>query len=93
MCQWTLRFLHVLAVTDGAAVNVRVYLSFQVSICIFSGHMLRSGVGGSGACLVTQSCLTLCDPLDYSLPGSSVFAVFQARILKWVASPFSRESS
>ena len=42
---------------------------------------------------VTQSCLTLCDPRDDSLPGSSVHGILQARILKWVAIPFSRESS
>ena len=43
--------------------------------------------------LVTQSCLTLCDPMDCSLPGSSVLGIFQARILEWVAIPFSRGSS
>ena len=42
---------------------------------------------------VTQSCLTLCDPMDYSLPGSSVHGVFLARILQWVAIFFSRGSS
>ena len=36
-------------------------------------------------CLVAQSCPTVCDPSDYSLPGSSVHRVFQARILEWVA--------
>ena len=36
-------------------------------------------------CLVAQSCPTVCDPSDYSLPGSSVHMVFQARILEWVA--------
>ena len=34
---------------------------------------------------VAQSCLTLCDPVDYSLPGSSVHEILQARILEWVA--------
>ena len=34
---------------------------------------------------VTQSCLTLCNPMDYSLPGSFVHEIFQARILEWVA--------
>ena len=43
--------------------------------------------------LVTQSCLTLCDPMDYSLPGSSAHGILQARILEWVAIPFSRGSS
>ena len=42
---------------------------------------------------VAQSCLTLCDPVDYSLPGSSVHGVFQARVLEWVAVSFSRGSS
>ena len=40
--------------------------------------------------LVSQSCLTLCDPMDCSPPGSSVHGIFQARILEWVAIPLSR---
>jgi len=40
-----------------------------------------------------QSCLTLCDPTDYSLPGFCVHGVLQARILEWVAIPSSRGSS
>ena len=43
--------------------------------------------------LVSQSCLTLCDPMDCSLPGSSVHRILQARILEWVAISFSREHS
>ena len=39
-----------------------------------------------------QSYLTLCDPMDCSLPDSSVYGIFQTRILEWVAMPFSRES-
>ena len=42
---------------------------------------------------VAQSCPTLCNPVDCSLPGSSVHAIFQARILEWVAVSFSRGSS
>ena len=42
---------------------------------------------------VAQSCLTLCDPMDCSLPGSSVQGILQARILEWVAISFSRGSS
>ena len=38
---------------------------------------------------VTQSCLTLHDPMDCSLPGSFVHAIFQARVLEWVAIAFS----
>ena len=40
-----------------------------------------------------QSCLTLCKPMDCSPPGSSVHGILQARILEWVAIPFSRGSS
>ena len=39
---------------------------------------------------VTQLCPTLCNPMDYSLPGSSVHGIFQERILEWVAIPFSK---
>ena len=42
---------------------------------------------------VALSCLTLCDPMDCSLPGSSVHGIFQARVLEWVAISFSRQSS
>ena len=38
---------------------------------------------------ITQLCLTLRDPMDYSLPGSSIHRIFQARVLKWVAIAFS----
>ena len=51
-----------------------------------------TGLCDSGV-LVAQSCLTLCDPLDCSPPGSSVHGILQARILEWIAMPFSRESS
>ena len=43
--------------------------------------------------LVTQSCLTLCNPVDCILTGSCVHGIFQARILEWVAISFSRGSS
>ena len=59
------------------------------------------GVGGGGSgggendvfqeygSEVAQSCRTLCDPMDSSLPGSSVHGIFQARTLEWVAISFS----
>ena len=45
------------------------------------------------SCFVAQSCLTLCDPMDCSPPGSSVQGILQARILEWVSIPFSMGSS
>ena len=52
-------------------------------------HTLKVGLG---LVLVAQSCLTLCDPMDCSPPGSSVHESSQARILEWVAISFSRGS-
>ena len=45
------------------------------------------------ACMHAQSWPTLCNPIDCSLPGSSVHGILQARILEWVAMPSSRGSS
>ena len=59
-------------------------MSFKNVEYITSGH--------STCVLVTQSRPTLCDPLD-GPPGSSVHGTLQARILEWVARPFSRGSS
>ena len=46
-----------------------------------------------GAAKSLQSCVTLCDPIDGSPPGSLVPGILQARILEWVAISFSRRSS
>ena len=46
------------------------------------------------ACMLSHfSCVWLCDPMDHSLPGSSVQEILQARILEWVTMPSSRASS
>ena len=41
-------------------------------------------------CEVTQSCATLCNPMDRNLPGSSVHGILQAKVLEWVAIAFSQ---
>ena len=46
----------------------------------------------SSQVLVIQLCLTLCNPTDFSQPGSSVHGILQARVPEWVAIPFSRGS-
>ena len=53
-------------------------------------HAIKKIYGGG---LVAKSCRTLCNPMDCSLPGSSVHGIFQTRILEWVAISFSRGSS
>ena len=54
--------------------------------------MLRTQAKDEGM-LLLQLCLTLFDPMNWSLPGSSVHGVFQARTLEWVAISSSRGSS
>ena len=44
-----------------------------------------------GLVLHAQLYLTLCNPMDYSLPGSSIHGILKARILEWVAIPFSKK--
>ena len=45
---------------------------------------------GHECVLVTQLCPTLCDAMDYSLPGSSIHGIFQTRTLEWGAPAFSK---
>ena len=55
--------------------------------------VIRDKEGHCVCMLVAQSCLTLHNPMDYSPLSSSVHGVLQARILEWIAIPFSKESS
>ena len=52
-------------------------------------HFLLQCLKVKGESKVTQSCPTLCDPMDCSLPGSSIHGIFQARVLEWGAIAFS----
>ena len=68
-----------------------------VRLPIHSEHdyvtLLRSLLIEVRACIVTQSHPILCDPIDCSMPGSSVHGILKARILEWIAISFSRGSS
>ena len=58
-----------------------------------SNHPIDKLTKGESESEVAQSCLTLCDPMDCSLPRSSIHGIFQARVLEQVAISFSRASS
>ena len=59
---------------------------------IYGARPQVSGLGG--ICVLSfQSCLTLRDPVDCSLPGSTIHGILQVRILEWVVMPSSRGSS
>ena len=63
--------------------------SHEIKRCLLLGRKAMTNLV-SMSVLVSQSCPTLCDPMDWGPPGSSVHGIFQARILELVAIPFSR---
>ena len=71
------------------SLKVFILLSFYIA----RSHTKPGWVCVCVCVLVAQWCLTLCDPLDCSPPGSSVHGILQAGILEWVAIPYSRRSS
>ena len=65
-------------------------------VVAFRGNWMSKCISNTIHCvciLSLQSCLTLCNPMKCSLPGSSVHGILQTRVLEWVAIPFSRVSS
>ena len=83
----------------SAQANVQVYLSDEHKEVKWLGHRVCMERCSPFVLLYicvfvcAQSCLTLCDPMDCSPPGSSAHGIFQARILEWVAIFFFRGSS
>ena len=72
------------------------WISLEETSTTFSHALARSllyGLNKQPSAQSFQSCLTLCDPMAYSPPGSPVCGVLRARILEWVAMPCSRGSS
>ena len=89
---------------DYSIIHLYLYIFISHTIlnafrgCIIVGRLLLSMICDfkilmKVKMLVTQTCLTLCDPVDCCLPGSSVHGILQARILEWIAIPLSRGSS
>ena len=71
----------------------KLNLSKKIQTCASQSCRLRKTMAMAVLCLVTQSCPTLCNPMDCSPPGSSVHGILQARILEYIAVPSSRRSS
>ena len=82
---------HTLLIRDIERSRFRVNRNFTMPERFFKTPLKSSQC--TALCLVTQSCLTLCDPMDCSPPGSSVHGILQSRILEWVAMPSSMGSS
>ena len=64
-----------------------IFASVNPNFIMFRGVMMWSEV------VVTQSCPTLCNTMNFGPPGSSVYGILQGRTLEWVAIPFARGSS
>ena len=75
--------------------GVDMYYKITEKISV-SNLWFKMGISLENKCMnkgeIAQLCPTLCDPLDCNPPGSSIHAIFQARILEWVAIPISRGS-
>ena len=68
-------------------------VSFSILFVLEPGHIWKDNMKKvKSASVSCSSCPALCDPMDHSPPDSSVHGILQARILKWIAVPFSRGS-
>ena len=75
--------------------SLLIFLQVELNVCgnAIYQFLLNILPGYVKVSEVTQSCPTLCDPMDCSLPGFSVHGILQARMLEWVTISFSRGSS
>ena len=71
------------------SINSRKLGSREVSGLLTSHSSVSMATAAAAAAKSLQSCLTLCDPIDGSPPGSPIPGILQARILEWVAISFS----
>ena len=90
---WLLNYIQCLFFLCG---EMYLYLCIPIYLSIYLSYFLKPRWGPCPFLVPAQSlqsCLTLCDPMDCTLPNSSVPGILQARILEWVAVSFSRGSS
>ena len=74
----------------GSKITVDGDCSCEIKRHLLPGRKAMTNLESESECEVTQWCLTFCNPMDCSLPGSSVHGIFQARVLEWVAISFSK---
>jgi len=82
------------SISLSLSLYIYIYIHTHIHTCIYrQWFVIHIYMKVKVKVFVIQSCPTLCDPTDCSLPDSSVHGFLQARILEWVAIPFSRGSS
>ena len=74
-------------VKESSQFSCRIDNRFLICLIVFSWYHLTCSAAATAKSL--QSCLTLCDPIDGSQPGSPIPGTLQARTLEWVATSFS----
>ena len=72
----------------GSKITADGDCSHEIKICLLLGKKVMTNLAAAAAKSI-QSCLTLCDPIDGSPPGSPVPGILQARTLEWVPISFS----
>jgi len=77
----------------GSKITAGGDCSHEIKRRLLLGRKVMTNLGEGGEGEVAQSCPTLCDPVDYSLPGISIHGILQARIQEWFTISFSRGSS
>ena len=91
--RWEPLYQQITCLYQREVAATRTYCIAQGALLIVMWQPGWEGVWGENACVYAQLCPTLCDPTDYSLPGSPIHEVLQARILEWVAISSSRRYS
>jgi len=74
---------------SGSKITANDGCSHEVKRCLLLGRKAMTNLAAAAAAKSLQSCLTLCDPIDSSPPGSPIPGILQARVLEWVAISFS----
>ena len=95
VCPGSSVFLPALSSCTSALGLICIFWTLLHLLLFFHGQLLEFTYSfeSESESEVTQSCLTLGDPVDCSPPGSSVHGILQARVLEWAVSSFSRGSS
>ena len=88
MVNTEIRLIIFFAARDGEALYIQQKQDWELTVAQIVKSLLPKKESE-----VAQLCPTLCDPMDCSLPGSSVYGILQAKVLEWVAISFSRGSS
>ena len=93
--RWATCHFHCAEFSSRSASTMGAFTKVGLLLCLASASrgLSRGCFSSVQFSSVAQSCQTLCDPMDYSLPSSSAHGIFQTRVLEWSVISFSRASS